>query len=230
MTVRLWLGACRLQMRKPMAEQYPAVLCKARPCRNLQRNVIADLSKQQAAYCARQCPCVPGKALPCCTLKNDIRPAPVGLCPAGPGNVMPGLIKPGWTTYLLFDALVQLLTASLAMNLARALALALAHGHCPAAYAGQAHGNAKQDWSMAGSAMSFHGLHCKALPKASALQACSPVLHTDPCCIQLKGKLHQLTGVTCLNCAASSALPAGHTLHCGRLASGYCNPRLRYRY
>lgn len=82
---------------------------------------------------------------------------------------MPGLIKPGWTAYWLFDALVQLVAATLAL----ALAMAQAHGHCPAD-AGQAHGNAKQDWSMASTAMSFHGRHCKVLPKSQCLRGMQP--------------------------------------------------------
>ena len=44
-------------------------------------------------------------------------------------------------------------------------------------------------------------------PKASALQACSPVLHTGPCCIQLKGNLQQLMVLP-----ASTARQALHCL------------------
>lgn len=88
---------------------------------------------------------------------------------------------------------------------------------------------------MASSAMSFHGLHCEALPKRkclSGIQPCfaySSVLHTAPCCIQLKGNLSQPIGLSCLNCTASNLLPSGHTRLCVRLIFGHCNPWLRYR-
>lgn len=62
---------------------------------------------------------------------------------------------------------------ALALAFDMAQAHAQAYGHCPAD-AGQAHGNAKQDWSMASSAMSFHGMHCEALPKSQCLSGMQP--------------------------------------------------------